>query len=113
MDMLLERERMAYWNKVLGRGSAGSTDLPSEKQAQSQMPTSEGAAGDLITMRLRSIIFEVEALLKAVEENDAVTYEDFDTRLKKVILSVNLLRRGIQERRCLLIRRGIQERRFG
>jgi hypothetical protein len=59
----------------------------------------KGANGDLVAAGLRSIILEVEALLKMIEENDAVMYQDFDARLKKVILSINLLRRGVQERR--------------
>jgi hypothetical protein len=59
----------------------------------------KGANGDLVAASLRSIILEVEALLKAVEENDVLIYQDLDSRLKKVILSINLLRRGVQERR--------------
>ncbi|MDP2923487.1 MAG: hypothetical protein Q8O30_07200 [Candidatus Omnitrophota bacterium] len=50
------------------------------------------ANGDLVAASLRSIIFEVEALLKVIEENDVVMYQGFDTRLKKVILSINLLK---------------------
>jgi hypothetical protein len=59
----------------------------------------KGANWDLVAANLRSIIFEVETLLKVIEENDVVMEQDFDSRLKKVILSVNLLRRSIQERR--------------
>ncbi|MEI8350393.1 MAG: hypothetical protein WCI77_09625 [Candidatus Omnitrophota bacterium] len=59
----------------------------------------KGANGDLVAASLRSIILEVEALLKAIENNDVVMYQGFDAHLKKVILSINLLRRGIQERR--------------
>lgn len=59
----------------------------------------KGINGDLVASSLRSITFEVEALLKVIEENDVVMYQDFDTRLKKVVLSINSLRRGIQERR--------------
>jgi len=59
----------------------------------------KGVNGDLVAASLRSIITEVEALLKAIEENDVVMYQDFNIRLKKVILSINLLKRWIQERR--------------
>jgi hypothetical protein len=113
IEMLLERQKMAYRAKVFGLSSAGGIDLPCEKKAQLQIPTLEEANGDVVAGRLRSIIFEVETLLKVIEENDPVMYQDFDARLKKVILAINLLRRAVQERKCLLrIRRGIQERRF-
>jgi hypothetical protein len=113
MDMLLERERMAYWAKVLSRSLPGSADLSCEKEAQTQVPTPQDPEGDLIAGRLRSIVLEVDALLKIIEKNDTVTYVDLDTHLKKVILSVNLLRRGIQEMGYLFrVEEGVKERRF-
>lgn len=63
------------------------------------MVSVRSANTDLTAAILRSIALEVEMLLKAIEENDVVMYQDFDTRLKKIILSINLLRRGLQERR--------------
>lgn len=63
------------------------------------MIEARGIKEDWVAANLRSIVLEVENLLRAIEEHDTVMHQELDVSLKKVILFINLLRRGIQERR--------------
>jgi|GEM_PF-2612979 len=59
----------------------------------------KGANADAVAANLRSIVFELEILLQAIEKNDAVVDGYFEDNLKKIGSTINILRRRIQEGR--------------